>query len=190
MYKKLFVIAIFFIFIYNPVVSQFVNNEDRIKELEEKVTKLESAIFNQAGFNVYMNDLMVINTYRAVLALSIPKNDIDRGYLVMDPEIKTSDGKSQKAYSFFGYRSSFQDYDLDMKTNKNLQITIIRSQMKIIRDVVVDFDYFYYEGKLKNQLKIEFRELSNANSLYIIADINANSLKVRINGEMTEVGWE
>lgn len=188
MLKNAFLLALLF-FVCLTLNSQVLNQDNKLLELEERISKLEKENKDQGEFLNYLYSNVEILTYRTVLSLTLNRNFTYNATIVEGENITLPDGKLKKVYMFSGFRS-FKNFDNDLNLNRTLQLQIIRGNLQAIKNTVVDYDPFNYEGKPKNKLLIYYYDNSEGDSPYIIADTELNSLKVRINGIMTEVGWE
>ncbi len=185
--KKYFVAALF------VICSVSANSQvetSRFQELESRVTELESKLEDQNSLVRLLSIEAFLNGYRTILSLSLNRNFTYFGYLNKGESIKNSDGTEREVYYFTGYHSLEAHNNL-IEADRGSRLDVIRGNMRTIRNIIVDNDFYGYDGKSKNQLIIEYYDnVSSSNTPHIVGDIDKNSLKVRINGVLTEIGWE
>ena len=185
--KKYFVAALF------VICSVSANSQvetSRFQELESRVTELESKLEDQNSLVRLLSIEAFLNGYRTILSLSLNRNFTYFGYLNKGESIKNSDGTEREVYYFTGYHSLEAHNNL-IEADRGSRLDVIRGNMRTIRNIIVDNDFYGYDGKSKNQLIIEYYDnVSGSDTPHIVGDIDKNSLKVRTNGVLTEVGWE
>lgn len=185
--KKYFVAALF------VICSVSANSQvetPRFQELESRVTELESKLEDQNSLVRLLSIEAFLNGYRTILSLSLNRNFTYFGYLNKGESIKNSDDTEREVFYFSGYQS-LEEHNNSIMNNRSQALEIIRGNLKTIRNIIVDNDCYGYDGKPKNQLIIEYYDNgTSSRTPHIVADIDKNSLKVRINGVLTEIGWE
>ncbi len=181
--KKIFLIifAVLVPFMVQQSTAQLRDNYQEIQELKQKIDELESQVLFQGFYGKY-------NYYCSQLALILNRNFTYFGYLHFIDTEEMSDGKYKVIYQFSGYQS-IDDFNNRLKNHSNF-ISAIRENLISIRRIIVDNDEFWNEGKHRNRLIIKYFDNNGASEPFITADTELNSLKVRINGVLTEVGWE
>lgn len=180
--KKLFllVLTVLIPLFIQESLSQIDNNKQEIQELRQRIDELESKFAFQGFYGKY-------NFYSSQLAISLNRNFTYFGYLDFVNSEEMSDGKTKATYQFSGYQS-IEGFNSNMR-NSNY-INVIRGNLMSIRRVIVDNDEFWSADRHRNHLIIKYYDNAGNSEPFIVADTDLNSLKVRINGVLTEVGWE
>lgn len=188
-------ICVFFLIL----LSVSLGSSQKKETLEQKVMRLEKSLDslrNVTRFHTYIynhNDIEE-SKYNSLLALRLNRNFTYSAHFY-EGQADTKDGKGyQRIFYFIGYRLA-EDTRKRIANDKSAFLSSIRGNLKEIRSIVVGdnisppdqtAEYKIYP----NRLVITYYDNAGSSEELIIADTYLNSLKVRIDGVMQEVGWE
>jgi hypothetical protein len=176
-----------------------ISNAQKNDDLQKKVKQLESRIaFLESRFNahtrVYDHNEFDMSVLRSRLALGLNRNFTYSGSFY-ETEADTMDGKGyQRIIHFEGHRS-VADQNQSLSSDQSSYLKIVRQNLNAIKNIVIgeqteptkiSEDYTVYPYRLI----INYYDNVAGGEPIITADTKSNSLKVRINGVLQEIGWE
>ncbi len=170
--------------------------EWRVKRLEKSLDSLKAQHRSDMQFHnqVYNHAEIETNTIRSRLALELNRNFTYFGYLY-EGEADTKRGEGyQRSFYFNGYHAA-SSQSQSLQLDRAGYLKTVRQNLKAIKTVVVGEQTEPIKisetwTSYPNRLIIMYYDNSEGGEPLIIADTQTNSLKVRIDGILQEIGWE
>jgi hypothetical protein len=189
------IILLLSLFFFLPTASMAQKNdqmENRLKKLEKTLDSLKFQVHLHE--QIYDHSEIEISSLRAQLALQLNRNFTYFGFL-NEGEADKKNGKGyQRQFYFNGYHSE-SSQNQALQSDRAAYLKSVRQNLIGIKDVIVGTQtepvkYGEDWTTYPNRLVINYYDNSSGNEALITADTQTNSLKVRINGVLQEVGWE
>jgi len=176
-----------------------VSIEQRVSNLERTVDSLSLELRYHTQV-IHHNDIENHNDIElakmtSLLALELNRNFTYFGNLFEARPEKKRTRSSQRVFYFYGYHS-LSDTKLSLERDKSSFLRAIRTNLKTIRYIVVgqqtEPDTSVVDGWIvyPNRLIIKYYDNNGSSDELIIADTEDNSIKVRIDGVLQEIGWQ
>ena len=190
------IIVLILIFLQSPSLSfpqKFEDLEKRARRLERTVDSLKKELAVRTYYILSDHAAIQTNTMCSRLALELNRNFTYFGYL-QEAQPDSMDGKGyQRIFYFNGYHTR-SSHNQSLEADQAGYLKTVRQNLKGIKDIVVGLlvQPVKYESGwtyFPNRLIINYYDNSEADEPLISADTHTNSIKVRINGVLQEVGW-